>query len=129
METLSQWKYPGSNILGGATMSDGGNPLVQSVRCTAVLTSPDPVEKVIAFYSEKVRVGELPGPQVAKADAKKDEARAVSVQDDSRGRPVTLRVIVVNRVDTATTLVISRAEGEKETHIAWSHYLRFDGGR
>ena len=53
--------------------------------------------------------------------------KAVSIQDDSDGRPLTLRVIVVIKADTTTTLVISRAKTEKETHIAWSHYRRFDG--
>ena len=28
-----------------------------------------------------------------------------------------------------THLVISRAAGESETHIAWSHYIRLDGKR
>ena len=37
-----------------------------------------------------------------------------------------IRVIVVNRADTATTLVISRANDEKETHITWLHYARLD---
>jgi hypothetical protein len=48
------------------------------------------------------------------------------MQDDSDGRPVSLRVIVVNKADTATTLVISRTDSEKETHIVWLHYLRLD---
>ena len=28
MGTLADWKYPGSKMLGGASMSDGGNPSV-----------------------------------------------------------------------------------------------------
>ena len=43
-----------------------------------------------------------------------------------RGRPVTLRVLVVSKTYTTTTLVISRAKGAEETHIAWSHYRRFE---
>ena len=69
-------------------------------------------------------VGKDPGAEVKAADAK-----AVSTQDDSQGRPVTLRVIVVNKANTTTTLVISRANGEKETHIAWLHYLWLEGKR
>jgi len=45
--TLSDWKYPGSNLHAGARMSDGGNPSVADVRCEAILTTPDPVEKVV----------------------------------------------------------------------------------
>jgi hypothetical protein len=127
LETLSEWKYPGSNMLGGASMSDGGNPLVQSVKCRAILTTPDPIEKVIAFYSDRVGTPPAAGRQDARAEVKDADAKAVSTQDDSQGRPVTLRVIVVNKPDTSTTLVISRADGEKETHITWMHYLRLEG--
>ncbi len=112
MQTLAAWKYPDSQMPNGASMSDGGSPGIQAVKCAAVLTTPDPIDKVIAFYAEKLGPG---------------EARSVAVQDDSKGRPVTLRIFVVNRADTSTTLAISRAEGEKETHIAWSHYIRIGG--
>jgi hypothetical protein len=125
--TLSEWKYPGSKMLGGATMSDGGNPSLPDVRCQAVLTTPDPIEKVVRFYSEKVGSPPANGGPNAGAEVKEADARAVSIQDDSEGRSVALRVIVVNQADRTTTLVISRANGEKETHIAWSHYRRLDG--
>jgi hypothetical protein len=125
--TLSEWKYPGSNMLGGATISDGGNPLVGDVRCQAILTTPDPIEKVARFYSEKLGTPPALDGQNARAEVKQADAKAVATQDDSDGRPVTLRVIVVSKADTTTTLVISRAKSEKETHIAWSHYRRFDG--
>ena len=124
--TLSEWKYPGSIMLGGATMSDGGNPLVLDVLCQAILTTPDAFEKVAKFYSEKVGTPAAPGGQIAGTEAKEVDVKAVSTQDDSDGRPVALRVIVVNKDNTTTTLVISRANSEKETHIAWSHYRRFD---
>jgi hypothetical protein len=124
--TLSEWKYTGSNLLDGASMSDGGNPLVPDVRCQAILTTPDPIEKVFKFYSEKFGTPPASVRQDARAGVKEADAKAVSTQDDSEGRPVTLRVIVVSKADATTTLVISRAKGEKETHIAWSHYRRFD---
>jgi hypothetical protein len=124
LQTLAIWKYPGSTMLGGASMSDGGNPLVQSVKCKAILTTPDAIDKVIAYYSERLEAPAEPGtrPDVARSDAK-----SVSTQNDSQDRPVTLRVFVVNKADTSTTLVISRAEGEKDTHIAWLHYIRLSG--
>ena len=78
----------------------------------------------MAFYSEKFGKTQAPGAQDAKAEVKRADAKSVSTQDDSRGRPVKLRVIVVNKAETLTTLVISRADGEEETHIAWSHYMR-----
>lgn len=129
MGTLSEWIYPDSKMLGGATMSDGGNPLVPDVKCRAILATPDPIDKVIAFYLKKVETPPAAGGADAKTAVKEANAKAVVTQDDSDGRPVTLRIIVVNKADTTTTLVISRAKGETETHIAWSHYRRFDDVR
>lgn len=124
--TLADWQYPGSKMLGGATMSDGGFPGVQSILCKTILTTPDPIDAVIKFYSEKFPLPPVtgPGPGPNPVDAK-----SVSALDDSQNRPLTLRVIVVNKTHSSTTLVISRAAGEKETHIAWSHFLRLDAPR
>jgi len=120
--TLAEWQYPGANF-SGATVSDGGNRTLQSVKCVAVLTTEDSVEKVTKFYTQKFVSGPSePGGSVP-------VAQSVSEQSDSEGRPVELRVIVVNRAESSTTLVISRAEGEKMTHIAWSHYMRLSGTR
>ena len=54
------------------------------------------------------------------------DGKSVATQDDSEDRPVKIRVIVVNRANTSTTLVISRAREENETHISWLHYFRID---
>jgi hypothetical protein len=124
MQTLEEWKYPDSILHGGASMSDGGNRLLQSIKCRAILTTPDPIEKVVDFYSKKL----ITPPDVILPNTKADElvpdGKSVSIQDDSQGRPLALKVIVVHKDDTSTTLVISRANDEKETHIAWSHYIR-----
>ncbi len=125
--TLAEWKYPGSTMLAGATGSDGGNPLVPDASFQAILTTPDPIEMVTKFYAEKVGTPPASGGQIANAEVKEADAQAVSTQDDSEGRPVRLRVIVVCKSDTTTTLVISKAKSEKETHIAWSHYRRLKG--
>lgn len=126
---LAEWKYPGSKMPQGASMSDGGNPLLQSVNCQAVLTTADAVEKVVEFYSKKLGISPTTGLKNDEAEVKPTDAKSVSVQEDSQGRPVVLRIISVNKGETSTTLVISRAQGEKETHIAWSQYLRLDGKR
>jgi hypothetical protein len=126
MGTLAEWKYPGSKMLGGASMSDGGDPSVPDVRCQAILTTPEPIDKVTGFYSKLASKPPDAGKRVAEAETKPTDTQAVGSQDDSKGRPVTLRIIVVNKADTTTTLVISRAANENETHIAWTHYRRFE---
>jgi hypothetical protein len=124
MQTLEGWKYPDSKLLGGASMGDGGNRLLPSIKCRAILTTPDPVEKVVDFYSEKlITPPEIISPST-KAEDMVPDGKSVSIQDDSQGRGLALRVIVVHKADTSTTLVISRTNDEKETHIAWSHYIR-----
>jgi hypothetical protein len=126
---LADWQYPGSAMPDGATMSDGGVPGIQSIRCHAILTTPDPFAKVVAFY--EARLGTPPAAEPQKEPAEKPDRGAQSVidQDDSRGRPFALRIFSVNAADSSTTLVVSRAEGEKETHIAWSHFRRLDDRR
>lgn len=124
MSTLAEWKYPDTKMPQGASMSDGGIPNVQSIKCQAVLTTPDAFEKVIKFYSEKLGTDAVGDPRVRGGGLKLADAKSLSSQDDSQGRPVSIRVFVVNRLDTSTTLVISRADSEKETHITWSHFMR-----
>ena len=119
--TLSGWQYPDSKLRGGATVSDGGDPSVADHKMQAVLVTPDPIDRVIGFYTRLVAAAEGP--------AADDAAPSVCVQDDSEDRPVTLRVMHVNEADRSTTLVISRAADEPETHIVWTRYERFPNVR
>lgn len=125
---LSQWQYPGSKMLDGATMQDGGNRALPSTFCHSVLTTPDSVEKVVAFYSEKPNATDKEKQAVRKA-LPATEGGCVLLQDDSRNRPMVVKVIVVNKAESTTTLVVTRAKGEQETHIAWTHHLRHNVGR
>jgi hypothetical protein len=114
LKTIEGWKYPGAKIANGAEVSDGGFAGILSTNSKTVLTTPDPVEKVVAYYSERF------------ADAKEQEPGSIAVLEDSTDRPVALQILVVHTADTSTTLVISRAQGEKETHIAWSQFWHKD---
>jgi hypothetical protein len=118
MQMLEEWKYPDSKML-GASMSDGGNPDIVDTKCRAILTTPDSFEAVVRFYNEKT----------GEASNKAAEARAVTTQEDSKDRPLAVRIISVHRAEVSTTLVISRGEKEKETHIAWSQYRTFPKAR
>jgi hypothetical protein len=117
MGLLGEWMYPGAKF-GGAEMSDGGNRTIQSVKCQSLLTTGDPFDKVVGYYEHKF----VSGPDRREAAVAGAQAQSVSTQDDSSGRPLLLRVIVVNRAHSSTTLVISRAASETKTHIAWSHF-------
>jgi hypothetical protein len=126
--------YPGSKLLGSASGCAGGSRVLTTadaaekvtevyVKMKAILTTADPVDKVAEFYSRKLAGDQAPSPAAAGADADWI-GRPIFVQDDSEGRPVAIRVIVVHEAQASTTLVISRDRGEAETHISWSHLVR-----
>jgi hypothetical protein len=123
--TIVNCRYPDAEIDGdgrtsmsdGATMRGGGRTRV-STRLQTVMTTPDSFEKVVEFYVKKFGVTE---DDTQRVDAPAG-GQSVFSQDDSKDRPLSLRVISVNRDDTATTIVISRSPDEKLTHIAWSQY-------
>jgi hypothetical protein len=128
LEMLAEWRYPESQPLEGVTLSDGatlrgGVRTVSSSRCHTILTTPDSFEKVVEYYVKKLGITEPGQPDAIPGDAPSG-GQSVFSQDDSKRRPFLLRIISVNRDNSATTLVISRADGEQQTHIAWTHYLR-----
>src|SRR5262249_34884041 len=102
LSTINEWKYPDSQMPHGASMSDGGYPNIQSVKCQTVLTTPDSFKKVVRFYNKKLGISPDTG------ESAKGDARAIVTQDDSDGRPVSIEVITVHKGNTSTTLVISR---------------------
>lgn len=126
MGMIAPWAYPKSTMSGAqmsdaATVDSEGNRTVQSIVCNTTMITDDSVEKVLAFYKTKLAPDK-------NADAKTKEklkgGRSVLVSDDSDGRPFSLHTILVNTATTSTTLIISRAKSEKQTHIVWKHYTR-----
>lgn len=130
MPMIAEWQYPDSKI-NGASMSDAatvnrsGERTVPSILCKTVLTTKDPMAKVIEYYETKLKHGGDSETAKQKGKSVGESGRSVMFHDDSQGRPLRIHIIVVNTEKSSTTLVISRAESESETHIAWTHYLRF----
>ena len=125
MGMLGPWAYPGATWLDGAEMADGGNPELPSVKCKTVLVTPDSFEQVTKYYAEKLGIDEKKGEALKATPGAGGKAVAVindSVLDEGVERPVKLQIITVNKPDSSTTLVISQAAEERETHIAWSHF-------
>jgi hypothetical protein len=132
MTSITEWQYPGSKI-GKASLSDAatvdtdGRRTVPSVQYKTVLTTKAPMKKVIQFYDAKLKPKEKPASEVVGQAA--DSGRSVTIHDDSENRPVSIHVIAVNSENESVTLVISRAQNEPETHIAWTRYVRFKVGK
>ena len=129
MTMIGRWQYPGSKISGAtlsdaATMNAAGERTRPSVQYRAVLTTKDPMATVIAYYESKLKPAAAS--KIAESDEQPaaDSGQSVTLHDDSEGRPVAIHVICVNTERASTTLVISRAPTESETHIAWAHYER-----
>ena len=125
MGMLGPWAYPGATWLDGAEMADGGIPELPSVKCKTVLVTPYSFEQVTKYYAEKLGIDEKKGEALKATPGAGGKAVAVinvSVLDEGVERPVKLQIITVNKPDSSTTLVISQAAEERETHIAWSHF-------
>ena len=118
---LSEWQYPGSKF-NGAESSDAAVNDISSIKSKAVLTTPDSAEKVVAFYRQKLKVDSAGKNLGEKEGERITTKRSVSIQDNSDGRPLKLYIIAINETGSSTTLVVSRAEGEETTHIAWSSF-------
>ena len=129
MTMITRWQYPEAKMH-GATMSDAatvngaGERTRQSIQYKAVLITKDPLAKVVAYY--KTKLAPAAGSAAAKPEAPPagDAGRSVTFQDDSDGRPLALHVILINTDEASTTLVISRAATESETHIAFTQYRK-----
>ena len=130
MPMISEWQYPDSKI-NGASMSDAatvnrsGERTVPSILCKTVLTTKDAMAEVIEYYETKLKQGSDSESAKRERTSESESGRSVVFHDDSQGRPLRIHIIIVNTEKASTTLVISRAETETETHIAWTHYLRF----
>lgn len=130
MEQIAPWRYPEASMQGmsmsdAATVDVDGNRTVPSVVCNATMKTADSVDDVVAYYQRKL----TPNRDAPEKEKEKDawkEGRSVLVFDESEDRPFGLRVILVNAGNTSTTLLISRGQNEKQTHITWKRYLKFD---
>lgn len=118
---LSEWQYPGSKFH-GAESSDAAVSDISSIKSKAVLATPDSAEQVVAFYRQKLKVDSAGKNLGEKEGERITTKRSVSIQDNSDGRPLKLYIIAINETGSSTTLVVSRSEGEKTTHIAWSNF-------
>ncbi|MBT4865684.1 MAG: hypothetical protein HON53_11305 [Planctomycetaceae bacterium] len=128
---IAEWQYPGAKISGasmsdGATVNEQGNRTVPSIHCKTMLTTTDPINKVVEYYKSRLNQKTKPGKEKkVGGKASNVPGRSVTYHSDSGDRPVVIHIISVNEGHVSTTLVISRSKGETKTHIAWSQYEKF----
>ncbi len=124
--TIVKWRYPDAEI-GKSEISDaattdasGKRTVPSSVMMTTMMTD-DSVEKVIAFYKDLLARSSQSDAKIG-IDGK--SGASVIISDDSNGRQIDFRTILVNGHNTSTVLIITRATGESKTHITWKQYLK-----
>lgn len=130
MSILAEWRYPDSEIRGAqmqdvATVNKKGERTVPSFQCKTVMTTTAPIVEVVEYYRDKL-VPKSPTKGPSSTDkGNADSGRAVTFHADTQDRALTIQIINVIESKSSTTLVISRGKAERETHIAWTRYVRF----
>ncbi|QEF96402.1 hypothetical protein Mal15_04300 [Stieleria maiorica] len=129
--TIVKWRYPDADI-GKSQMSDAatiaadGNRTVPSSVLKTTMTTPDSVEKVLAFYQDLLTRNATNDKTLG---IEPDVGRSVVFSDESEGRPFAFHTILVNSEASSTTLIVTRGESEELTSITWKQYLRHDVGK
>ena len=124
--TIVKWRYPEAS-LGQSQMSDAAtvnsqdDRTVPSVLLKTTMTTPDSVEKVLAFYQKRLTRSSENDKTLGITP---DTGRSVLFSDESEGRPFAFHTITVNDSDTSTLIIITRGTDEKLTHITWKRYVR-----
>jgi hypothetical protein len=127
LQRIAGWQYPGSAIQASemsdaATIDEKGDRTVPSIVCKTVMTTEEPIEKVVEYYRTKLATS--PKADGGKPKPSKAPGRSVVFSDDSEGRPLALHTVLINTSDTSTTLIISRGKDEMKTFIVWKQYQR-----
>ena len=121
MGMLLEWRYPDSEF-NGAESADAAVDGISAIKSKAILTTPDPAEKVIDFYLKKLNVDAQGKNLDEKEGERMTTERSVLIQDVPGAGSSKLYVIAINGTKSSTTLVVSRADGDDLTRIAWSDY-------
>ena len=120
------WKYPGSKELGSGQGAGGFH---------AMLTTTDGLDKVESFYErktgQKLKPDQAGGHGIGGGEGEAHVLQDDSIQPGVKGgpRPVVVRVFVQRAKGHNLTLVISRAKGEDDTHIALTYFPSTAGKR
>jgi hypothetical protein len=120
-KAASAWEYPGAKN----SMSSEGGPLYNSVR-----TTTDDLASVVGYYEKKLgtkialdkpEAGAVEGGSGKQTAVHQDSLHPSEGAKKPQAREVTLLLAAQNTKEYCLTLVISRAKGEKQTHIALTY--------
>jgi len=121
MSMLGEWMYPESKF-NGAETGDAAVSNISAIKSKAIFSTKDSVDKVMEFYRNKLNV-DNDGKNLSEREGERITTdHSVLIQDVSGDRQSSLFVIAINGVNSSTTVVVNRADGDDITRIAWSNY-------
>jgi hypothetical protein len=109
-DQLGDWRYPESSPMGSHS-SGTGSP----TQANAYMRTRDDLETVVRYYEKKTGLSLTPG-EITHYARSADGTTNI-FDDDSKDRPLTLRIFEQHTKANSVMLVISRANGETMTHI------------
>ncbi|HBE67357.1 MAG TPA: hypothetical protein DDW52_04335 [Planctomycetaceae bacterium] len=121
--TITKWQYPGSK-LDRSTMSDGetfnsdGERTVPSSLLQTTMTTSDSADKVVEFYRKLLK------PDAKRLPIAEDSDRSVLFRDATGDLPAAMHIVLVNSLESSTTIVVTQAESSGPTRIVWQQYIR-----
>lgn len=124
--TIVKWRYPDAEI-GKSEMSDAatvkldGERTVPSTDLRTTMTTDDSVDKVIAFYKTLLTRSAANDAQLGFGP---DEGISIRFSDESAGRNFELHTVLVNAANISTVVIVTRGNGESQTHITWKQFRR-----
>ncbi|MCA9199513.1 MAG: hypothetical protein KDA87_18340 [Planctomycetales bacterium] len=126
--TIVKWRYPDAEIgksemADAATVDSSGKRTVPSSILKTTMTTPDPVDNVLAFYRNLLTCDPADDDKLGLAAG---TGRSVVFSDESENRPFQFHTILVHSRNRSTTIVITRGPNEAQTVITWKQYLRHE---
>lgn len=124
--TIVKWRYPDAKInksqmSDAATVNADGKRTLSSTMLKTTLVTSDSVDKVMKFYRKLLT-------RNTKNDAtlgiKPASGHSVVFSDESADRPFKFHTIMVNSANASTTIIVTRGDNEKMTHITWKRYVK-----
>jgi hypothetical protein len=128
--------YPKSKTFGGESVTE--KPFLTTKTTeemgTVILLTPDPFDKVLAYYEKQMggKLGSdsdetagLTSAKLVKGFISNDDSKQ-GIVDDGKSPARDVRLVTLTKVDKehVTTLVLSRAKTDKQTHIMFTWVKR-----
>ncbi len=135
MLSWEEWKYPNSQVFSNLSGGGGSTEKIQvGPTSVVVMLTPDDYEKVLEFYAAKFGakiltsysgsgpIGFVGNDQIVGGHVVSDVTRSPDDGGPGRERPVKIKMLARRTSEYDLTLVISKSEGEKMTHIMLAYF-------